>query len=141
MGHSLGAGIAALLALQLRAADPRFSDTRCVAVSPPGGTLSEDLARETRSFTLSLVLVRSFLIPPYAMGPPMGVDGHPWASMGIHEHPCPSSILDATLTLSDAHRHPIDVPSASIDAPSMLINAPSTFIDARRCYAIAVSNG
>jgi sn1-specific diacylglycerol lipase len=41
-GHSLGAGVAALLSLLLR---PYFPNLKCYAFSPPGALVSPDLAR------------------------------------------------------------------------------------------------
>lgn len=53
-GHSLGAGVASILALLLRRAwrDKPVS-IRCVAFSPPGGTLSKRVAEAMRSYTMS----------------------------------------------------------------------------------------
>lgn len=42
VGHSLGAGIASLLALLLR---PMFPKLRCFAFSPPGCVMSENAAK------------------------------------------------------------------------------------------------
>uniref|UniRef100_UPI00358FED08 diacylglycerol lipase-beta-like n=1 Tax=Myxine glutinosa TaxID=7769 RepID=UPI00358FED08 len=53
VGHSLGAGTAALLAVLLR---PTFPTLRCFAYSPPGGLLSERLSEHSRDFVLSVVL-------------------------------------------------------------------------------------
>uniref|UniRef100_A0A8C4QS33 sn-1-specific diacylglycerol lipase n=1 Tax=Eptatretus burgeri TaxID=7764 RepID=A0A8C4QS33_EPTBU len=53
VGHSLGAGTAALLAVLLR---PKFPTLRCFAFSPPGGLLSEPLSVYSRDFVLSVVL-------------------------------------------------------------------------------------
>ncbi|XP_075383650.1 diacylglycerol lipase-beta isoform X2 [Tenrec ecaudatus] len=53
VGHSLGAGAAALLALMLRRAYPQV---HCYAFSPPRGLLSKSLYEYSKSFTVSLVL-------------------------------------------------------------------------------------
>ncbi|XP_004705965.1 diacylglycerol lipase-beta [Echinops telfairi] len=53
VGHSLGAGAAALLALMLKKAYPQV---RCYAFSPPRGLLSKSLYEYSKSFTVSLVL-------------------------------------------------------------------------------------
>ena len=56
-GHSLGAGVASLLALLLKRA---WRDVpvriRCFALSPPGGLLSRPVAEAMREFTLSCVV-------------------------------------------------------------------------------------
>jgi hypothetical protein len=53
IGHSLGAGIASILALLLR---PKHKRLRCLAFSPPGCVMSENLADESKRFTHSYVL-------------------------------------------------------------------------------------
>ncbi|XP_036167949.1 diacylglycerol lipase-beta isoform X1 [Myotis myotis] len=53
IGHSLGAGAAALLALMLRGAYPHV---RCYAFSPPRGLLSKSLYEYSKDFTVSLVV-------------------------------------------------------------------------------------
>ena len=46
-GHSLGAGLASVVALLLR---PKYPGLRCLAFSPPGGMVSRGLALSMRSF-------------------------------------------------------------------------------------------
>lgn len=54
-GHSLGAGVAAVLALLIRTAwRGNGVDVRCVAFAPPGGTLSKGVAEACRSYTTSV---------------------------------------------------------------------------------------
>ncbi|XP_054426191.1 diacylglycerol lipase-beta [Pteronotus mesoamericanus] len=53
VGHSLGAGAAALLAFMLRSAYPHV---RCYAFSPPRGLLSKALHEYSKDFIVSLVL-------------------------------------------------------------------------------------
>ncbi|XP_004440971.1 PREDICTED: sn1-specific diacylglycerol lipase beta [Ceratotherium simum simum] len=53
VGHSLGAGAAALLAIMLRPAHPQV---RCYAFSPPRGLLSKSLYEYSKNFIVSLVL-------------------------------------------------------------------------------------
>ncbi|XP_029802709.1 sn1-specific diacylglycerol lipase beta isoform X2 [Suricata suricatta] len=53
VGHSLGAGAAALLAIMLRSTHPQV---RCYAFSPPGGLLSKSLYEYSKTFIVSLVL-------------------------------------------------------------------------------------
>ncbi|XP_006889818.1 PREDICTED: sn1-specific diacylglycerol lipase beta [Elephantulus edwardii] len=53
VGHSLGAGAAALLALMLKTAYPQV---KCYAFSPPRGLLSKSLYEYSKSFMVSLVL-------------------------------------------------------------------------------------
>jgi len=53
VGHSLGAGAAALLAIMLRSAYPHV---RCYAFSPPRGLLSKSLYEYSKNFIVSLVL-------------------------------------------------------------------------------------
>ncbi|XP_059011184.1 diacylglycerol lipase-beta isoform X1 [Mustela lutreola] len=53
VGHSLGAGAAALLALMLRSSYPQV---RCYAFSPPRGLLSKSLYEYSKTFIVSLVL-------------------------------------------------------------------------------------
>ncbi|XP_020760040.1 diacylglycerol lipase-beta isoform X3 [Odocoileus virginianus] len=53
VGHSLGAGAAALLALMLKSLYPQV---RCYAFSPPRGLLSKSLYEYSKTFIVSLVL-------------------------------------------------------------------------------------
>ncbi|XP_004268988.2 diacylglycerol lipase-beta isoform X1 [Orcinus orca] len=53
VGHSLGAGAAALLTIMLRSPYPRV---RCYAFSPPRGLLSKSLYEYSKTFIVSLVL-------------------------------------------------------------------------------------
>ncbi|XP_036279598.1 diacylglycerol lipase-beta isoform X1 [Pipistrellus kuhlii] len=53
IGHSLGAGAAALLAIMLRGSYPHV---RCYAFSPPRGLLSKSLYEYSQDFTVSLVV-------------------------------------------------------------------------------------
>ncbi|XP_029075377.1 sn1-specific diacylglycerol lipase beta isoform X3 [Monodon monoceros] len=53
VGHSLGAGAAALLTIMLRGPYPRV---RCYAFSPPRGLLSKSLYEYSKTFIVSLVL-------------------------------------------------------------------------------------
>lgn len=53
VGHSLGAGAAALLSIMLRKAHP---EVRCYAFSPPRGLLSKSLYEYSKNFTVSIVL-------------------------------------------------------------------------------------
>jgi hypothetical protein len=59
-GHSLGAGVAALAALCLRA---EFPETRCVCYAPPGGLMSAGLAEETAAWGWLSVVVGSDAVP------------------------------------------------------------------------------
>ncbi|KAL3116174.1 hypothetical protein niasHT_002298 [Heterodera trifolii] len=52
-GHSLGGGIASLLALLLKA---KYADVRCFAFGPPGPVISENGIADTEHNTLSIVL-------------------------------------------------------------------------------------
>ena len=53
VGHSLGAGIAAILSVLLR---PKYPDLRCLAFSPPGCVMSENLADDISTFTTAFVV-------------------------------------------------------------------------------------
>ncbi|XP_065343511.1 diacylglycerol lipase-alpha isoform X2 [Cloeon dipterum] len=53
VGHSLGAGTAAILAILLR---PEHPDLRCYAYSPPGGLLSMPAVQYSQEFTISIVV-------------------------------------------------------------------------------------
>lgn len=53
VGHSLGAGVAAVLATFLR---PRYPSLRCLAFSPPGCVFSRRLANECKDYVTSYVL-------------------------------------------------------------------------------------
>ncbi|XP_030315909.1 sn1-specific diacylglycerol lipase beta [Calypte anna] len=53
VGHSLGAGTAAILAVMLRNSFPTL---RCYAFSPPGGLLSKSLADYTKHFIISVIV-------------------------------------------------------------------------------------
>ncbi|XP_044904081.1 diacylglycerol lipase-beta isoform X3 [Felis catus] len=58
VGHSLGAGAAALLAIMLRSSYPQL---RCYAFSPPRGLLSKSLYEHSKNFTVSLVLGKDII--------------------------------------------------------------------------------
>uniref|UniRef100_A0A8C5RYU9 Diacylglycerol lipase-beta n=1 Tax=Laticauda laticaudata TaxID=8630 RepID=A0A8C5RYU9_LATLA len=62
-GHSLGGGIASILAIMLRNS---FPNMRCYAFSPPGGLLSKSLADYTKQFIVS-VIVGKDIIPRLSM--------------------------------------------------------------------------
>ncbi|GAB6029644.1 hypothetical protein CHUAL_005379 [Chamberlinius hualienensis] len=53
VGHSLGAGTAAILAILLK---PEFPNLHCYAYSPPGGLLSMPAVEYTKSFITSVVV-------------------------------------------------------------------------------------
>uniref|UniRef100_UPI00358E918F diacylglycerol lipase-alpha-like isoform X1 n=2 Tax=Myxine glutinosa TaxID=7769 RepID=UPI00358E918F len=53
VGHSLGAGTAAILSFFLR---PNYPGISCFAYSPPGGLLSEDAMEKSKEFVTSVVL-------------------------------------------------------------------------------------
>jgi len=57
VGHSLGAGTAAILAILLRQ-EPEFHErnVHCYSFSPPGGLLSEECVRDTKSFITTVIL-------------------------------------------------------------------------------------
>ncbi|XP_059484399.1 diacylglycerol lipase-alpha-like [Neocloeon triangulifer] len=59
VGHSLGAGTAALVAILLR---EEYPDLRCYAYSPPGGLLSLTAAQYSKEFTISVVVGKD-LVP------------------------------------------------------------------------------
>ncbi|XP_072312392.1 diacylglycerol lipase-beta isoform X2 [Eucyclogobius newberryi] len=59
VGHSLGAGTAALLAVMLKNSFPTL---KCYAFSPPGGLVSKALADYTKDFVISVVLGKD-LVP------------------------------------------------------------------------------
>ncbi|XP_066995653.2 diacylglycerol lipase-beta isoform X2 [Anabrus simplex] len=58
-GHSLGAGVAVLLALLLR---PKYPDIKVYAISPPAGLLSREASRVTEDFTFSLGIGDDFVM-------------------------------------------------------------------------------
>ncbi|XP_041917443.1 diacylglycerol lipase-alpha isoform X2 [Alosa sapidissima] len=59
VGHSLGAGTAAILSFLLR---PHYPSLHCYAYSPPGGLLSEDAMEYSKEFCTSVVLGKD-LVP------------------------------------------------------------------------------
>uniref|UniRef100_A0A8C4RVD2 Diacylglycerol lipase-alpha n=2 Tax=Erpetoichthys calabaricus TaxID=27687 RepID=A0A8C4RVD2_ERPCA len=59
VGHSLGAGTAAILSFLLR---PFYPSLHCYAYSPPGGLLSEDAMEYSKEFVTSVVLGKD-LVP------------------------------------------------------------------------------
>lgn len=58
-GHSLGAGVAALLALKMR---PRYPDLRVFAFATPAGVLSREAARLTESFVFTVGVGDDFVM-------------------------------------------------------------------------------
>ncbi|XP_069501724.1 diacylglycerol lipase-beta isoform X2 [Ambystoma mexicanum] len=63
VGHSLGAGAAAILSIMLK---KDFPTLRCYAFSPPGGLLSKALADYSKNFIVS-VIVGKDLVPRLSM--------------------------------------------------------------------------
>ncbi|XP_058859043.1 diacylglycerol lipase-alpha isoform X2 [Acipenser ruthenus] len=59
VGHSLGAGTAAILSFLLR---PAYPSLQCYSYSPPGGLLSEDAMEYSKEFVTSVVLGKD-LVP------------------------------------------------------------------------------
>ncbi|XP_069839875.1 diacylglycerol lipase-beta isoform X2 [Dendropsophus ebraccatus] len=59
VGHSLGAGTAAVLAVQLRSSFPTL---KCYAFSPPGGLFSKSLSDYSKSFIISIIVGKD-LVP------------------------------------------------------------------------------
>ncbi|XP_026071949.1 sn1-specific diacylglycerol lipase alpha isoform X2 [Carassius auratus] len=59
VGHSLGAGTAAILSFLLR---PQYPSLHCYSYSPPGGLLSEDAMEYSKDFVTSVVLGKD-LVP------------------------------------------------------------------------------
>uniref|UniRef100_A0A8D0H6K1 Diacylglycerol lipase-alpha n=1 Tax=Sphenodon punctatus TaxID=8508 RepID=A0A8D0H6K1_SPHPU len=59
VGHSLGAGTAAILSFLLR---PQYPSLKCYAYSPPGGLLSEDAMEYSKEFVTAVVLGKD-LVP------------------------------------------------------------------------------
>jgi hypothetical protein len=65
LGHSLGAGCAAVLSVLLR---PLYVNLRCLAFSVPGCVFSENLAEECSSWLTSYILDAD-IVPRLAIGP------------------------------------------------------------------------
>jgi sn1-specific diacylglycerol lipase len=61
VGHSLGAGVGALLTLHLRSHYPRLNP-RCWAYAPPGGLISPTLAPHLEKHCISVITGRD-LVP------------------------------------------------------------------------------
>uniref|UniRef100_A0A8C7XQJ2 Diacylglycerol lipase-alpha n=1 Tax=Oryzias sinensis TaxID=183150 RepID=A0A8C7XQJ2_9TELE len=59
VGHSLGAGTAAILSFLLR---PQYPNLHCYSYSPPGGLLSEDAMEYSKEFVTAVVLGKD-LVP------------------------------------------------------------------------------
>jgi sn1-specific diacylglycerol lipase len=57
-GHSLGAGIAAFVAMHLRS---KFARVVAWCYSPPGWLMAPDLAESTKSFLTSVVVDKDFV--------------------------------------------------------------------------------
>ncbi|XP_045197127.2 diacylglycerol lipase-alpha-like isoform X2 [Mercenaria mercenaria] len=55
VGHSLGAGTAAILAIMLQ---QEYQEVQCYAYSPPGGLLSSECVEATKSFITSVVIAK-----------------------------------------------------------------------------------
>lgn len=64
IGHSLGAGVAALLAMHLRM---RYPNMHCWAFAPPGGLLSPAAARASRDWCTSIIIAKD-MIPRLSLG-------------------------------------------------------------------------
>ena len=53
VGHSLGAGIAAILGLKFL---KEYPNLKCICYSPPGGLMTQNLIEATKSFILTVIL-------------------------------------------------------------------------------------
>lgn len=53
VGHSLGAGVGSILSVLLR---PKYPNLRCLAFSPPGCVMSENLADDISKYTTSYIV-------------------------------------------------------------------------------------
>ncbi|XP_055874911.1 diacylglycerol lipase-beta-like isoform X2 [Biomphalaria glabrata] len=62
-GHSLGAGVAAILAVLLR---PKYPHLMCFSFSPPGGLMSTNASKFTQDFVCSVVVGKD-LVPRLGM--------------------------------------------------------------------------
>eukprot|EP00752_Nemacystus_decipiens_P012915 g11430.t1 len=60
IGHSLGGGVAALLALLLK---PAYPGVRALAISPPGGLVSEGACREATEAMVTSVVLNDDVVP------------------------------------------------------------------------------
>eukprot|EP00903_Cladosiphon_okamuranus_P006237 g6122.t1 len=60
IGHSLGGGVAALLALLLK---PAYPSVRALAISPPGGLVSEGACREATEAMVTSVVLNDDVVP------------------------------------------------------------------------------
>lgn len=58
VGHSLGAGTAAILAVLLKEI---YTNVICFAFAPPGGLISEDVALYSKDFVISIVLGKDII--------------------------------------------------------------------------------
>ncbi len=58
-GHSLGAGVAALMTLRLK---DRFASAKCWAFCPPGGLMSANLSHAAQGF-VNCVVVGKDIVP------------------------------------------------------------------------------
>ncbi|XP_059158872.1 diacylglycerol lipase-beta-like isoform X2 [Physella acuta] len=63
VGHSLGAGVAAILSVLLR---PQYPDLICFSFSPPGGLMSASASKYTREFVCSVVVDKD-IVPRLGM--------------------------------------------------------------------------
>jgi sn1-specific diacylglycerol lipase len=63
IGHSMGAGVAALLAILLH---NEYSTLECYSYSPPGGLLSENCMEATKDFITTVILGKD-MIPRLGM--------------------------------------------------------------------------
>uniref|UniRef100_A0A4W6D080 Diacylglycerol lipase-alpha n=1 Tax=Lates calcarifer TaxID=8187 RepID=A0A4W6D080_LATCA len=72
VGHSLGAGTAAILSFLLR---PQYPTLHCYSYSPPGGLLSEDAMEYSKEFVTSVVLGKD-LVPRLGLSQLEGLRRH-----------------------------------------------------------------
>ncbi|KAG9336331.1 hypothetical protein JZ751_002678 [Albula glossodonta] len=114
VGHSLGAGTAAILSFLLR---PQYPTLHCYSYSPPGGLLSEDAMEISKEFVTAVVLGKD-LVPRIGLSQLEGFRRHLLEVLQKSDKPKWRIILGGTKCIPKSELPSDDPPQGPTDAPS-----------------------
>ncbi|XP_061526461.1 diacylglycerol lipase-alpha isoform X1 [Phycodurus eques] len=117
VGHSLGAGTAAILSFLLR---PQYPTLHCYSYSPPGGLLSEDAMEYSKEFVTSVVLGKD-LVPRLGLCQLEGFRRHLLEVLQKSNKPKWRIIVGGTKCIPKS-----ELPLEEEDTPSQQVAPPSS---------------
>ncbi|XP_061078415.1 diacylglycerol lipase-alpha-like isoform X2 [Conger conger] len=114
VGHSLGAGTAAILSFLLR---PQYPTLHCYSYSPPGGLLSEDAMEISKEFVTAVVLGKD-LVPRLGLSQLEGFRRHLLEVLQKSNKPKWRIIMGGTKCIPKSELPMDDAPQGLGDTPS-----------------------